>query len=628
MLEFNAENRHKFIFIIAASIFLLTDISMGQLDYLYNYGIVFGILSVILFFAYALLYLAKAKDKKRSNLLLDLVFVLTLINFVSMFLFSGPVSNILESGEISALYAVLINGVMITATATAFFLGAYAIRTGRDRRSVRFGYVLICIVIVMVVVYFLSGIAIRYYKIDDEVFIAVRSIKYLVSGLNPYQHSVAQELYYNNTGFSLTANNELIGILNYPALYLYSYIPFYFFVKPTLADMQQYIVPMQAAAFYTILLFAIGFSIEKKHLTPLLISIFIMLAFLFVNVASMTSFLMLALLVLAYAKTGTRYSWLLFGLCISIQELLWIPVILLIIYSIKNYGYRKGIYDILGMLIVFLIINSYFIAISPSAFLNALFNPIQKLIIPGGESPISFLLISNYQITLDAYTYLFGIMILFGAAAVLYTNKKILIGLMSMLPFLFLAHTLSAYIAFFMAFFFISMLMPDEKGKHQSAIRLRLSKPAFIAVTVLLVTISAIVVYNSHTTYASNFNLRVTNQSLHYDTATNETIYNGTLNYSKASQGYAYILFFVYEGKTFGIAGLRNYSLTENPVMCSGNDIDCMINVNRIPLNGSRGTYQINVRLGKANATERIRYARLVIYNGRYYYTAGALFSK
>lgn len=622
MPKFKSDKKYYIIFVIVSFIFLLTESSMNVFDYLYKYGYVFGIISAASFITYAFFYVLGIRRKRAYSKILTSAFIIILINFIAILIFSGQQSNAIFYYDTYILYVLAINLVLMISTGMVIFLGAYLVRDKASKNSVYFGYAIIAIAVALIFVYFV--LVIKYYTIDDEIFIAITSIKYLfLNGANPYQHSLSQLLYYNSSlAFTMTTNNQIIGTLNYPALYLLSYLPFYFLAPPTIYNLEHYIAPMQAAVFLAAMLLIIGFSIDKEHLKLPPIGVFIVLAIFVVSIASFTSFLMLALLVLAYKKSGTKYSWLLFGMCLAIQELLWLPIILLFVYSIRNYGTKKGFYDIMLSILVFLVINSYFIALSPSAFLGSISNPLQKLLLPTGDSPVSFSILSNYGILLSTYTILFGIAAIFVVLLFAYINEKALVGLLAMVPFLFLAHTLSAYYAFFIAFLFVSLFIKENKQdikakKHAS----RRDSIAYVALGALLLALFAYVLINSHASYIRNFNIGISNQSIYYDKALNKTVYTGTLRYSNLSQRSMYILFFGRGNSTMNIIGVVNYSIINNSVKC-GNDFQCLLNVNKITLYGSSGNYTLMAYIGSPNTTKVIRNARLFVYSGQYVYVA------
>ncbi|MDE1871060.1 MAG: hypothetical protein KGI06_02360 [Candidatus Micrarchaeota archaeon] len=628
MLKLLKNQKYYIFFIIVSFAFLVTVNSTYMLNFLYTYGTAFGAVSAIAFVAYAFIYLLGIKTRKRHDALLNALFLISVLDLFAMFLLSGPVSGAILSYNAYALYTVAITAILIIIIAFPLFLGAYLVR---GKTHARIGYAIFGIVVVLVFVYFVSHILIKYFVIDDEVFISISDIHYLLSGINPYQHSLSQQIYRNSSsmGYTFTTNNELIGILNYPALYLFSYVPFYFLASPTLYNMEHVIVPFQVAVFFTLLLFTIAFSIDKKYLKSPLFGVLVFLSLIFSFTASAITYLMLVLLIIAYKKTGTKYSWLFLGLCLAVQELIWIPVILLVVYTLNNYGIRKGAYDTIGAVAVFLAVNSYFIALGPAAFFNGIFNPLQKLIMPLGSGIFGFIMLVNYHVLLSAYTAIFGIAVLMMIVAIAYINNKLLVGLFSIVPFLFLARSSISYYTFFVAFIFVTLLV-KERSKGNGFVCNYLHRRKYFPASVILAlaVLMAIVVYSSHASYVKGFDVAVSGQSLSYNATLNETVYTGRLSYSNLSTGNVHIMFAGYGGQRFLLLGLFNYSIIGNPAKCNGNDISCLFNVNLIALNGSSGNYTVRAYFPAPNSTARIRDARLMVYSGEYVYVSDSISEK
>jgi hypothetical protein len=624
MLEYIKNQKYYIFFIIVSFCFLIIANSMSVLDYLSTYAILFGLMGAALFAIYAFFFLLKIRDKKSNSKLLDALFAISIINFLAMFIFAGSLLGILLNYNINAFYTLVIGALIMLSVAFPLFLGAYLVR---EKKYAYLGYLIFAIVIILAMFYFLSGTIIKSYIVDDEFFISIRDIKNLLSGINPYQYSIAQQIYSNRTsiGWTLTTNNQIMGILNYPALYLLSYVPFYFASSPTVFNIDNHIAPLQAAVFLLTLLFVIAFAIDKKYLKSPLYGLLIMLPFLFLSVASLTTYLMLALLIIAYVKTGSRYSWIFFGLCISIQELLWVPIILLLAYTINNYGFKKGIYDVIGMAFVFLLINGYFIALSPLAFFNGIFNPIEKLLLPiANSSFFGFFLLSNYHVLLGVYTAVFGLIILLMIVAYLYLNKKILVGLFSMVPLLFLSRSLVSYYIFFVLFIFITILIAEGKQKHGIIETYLHNKKYVLSASVCLLAILLVgAVYLSHIAYSKQFNITVSNQSLHYDALSNESIYTAQMSYRNLSNQSMYIIFYGYANNQQEIIGIFNDSIINSSVKCTTNGIACL-NVNKIVLSNSSGTYHITAHLANAS-NGKIEGGRLMVYNGQYFYVADSV---
>lgn len=633
MIEYLRRQKRYIFFILVSFFFLIVGNSLLELDYLSTYGILFGLAAAVLFLAYAFVFLIE-KDKSTHGRVLDALFLLSLLNLIGMFTLTGSLSKIILDYNISTLYVVAISAVFCIAIAMPLFFAAHAIRDkkiSRNRKVLLFCCIMLAMVLFVIALYFLSGLFVKYYVIDDEFFISIKDIAFALRGLNPYQQSVSQQLYYNRTsvGWTLTTKNQIIGILNYPALYLVSYLPVYFIAKPTIYNMEHYMAPLQAAILFAILIFTIAFSIDRKYLQYPAIGLLLFVAFMFLNTASITTYLMLALLILAYSKLDKWYSFALLGLCLAAQEMLWIPVVLLLVYSLNNKGVRAAIKDAAGSILVFLAVNSYFIALGPSTFFGALFNPLDKLLMPIGSSSLfGFFILANYHVLLSSYTAVFAILVVLMALAYAYFNRKVLVGLFSMVPLLFLSRSLIAYYIFFVSFIFVTMLI-EEKRKPKGLIEEPMRKRKLMAGSVAILLVLSIVgiLYYSHVAYAKQFDISVSNQSLGYDSATSQSIYKATISYKNMPDSNAYIMFFGYGGGESQIIGIYNDSIINSSVVCASGNIQCLLNVNRIALNGT-GSYTISAHLGSTSEANSIEEGRLIIYNGTYFYIADSVATK
>jgi hypothetical protein len=603
--------------------------AMSVLDYLFTYATVFGVVAASAFAVYAFFYLHGAKARRDYGRVLDFAFAVSLLNFIAMIALSGSLSKIAALYSVSVLLPLLFGAFIAIATVCSLFVFAYffrGLRLDSNRRAIMMVAILVAI---SLMAYLMITTVVDHYRVDDEIFIGIKSVGYLLNGINPYQRSVAQQLYYNasKTGFTFTTNDQIMGTLSYPALYLFAYLPFYLMMPMTLHGVEYYIAPLQDATFFAVMLFAIAFCVDRESLKRPPYGLLLSLAFIFVLKAAMVDYLMIALLVLAYKGMGKRYSWVLLGMCLAIQELAWLSVVLLLAYSFNNYGIKKGIKDIVGSVSVFLAINSYFIILSPSAFFGDIFNPLQKLLMPiGTSSLLGFFMLANYHVLLGTNTVVFGIVSLLMVMAYLYTNKKAMLGLLSMIPLFFLAHALSCYYAVFLVLIFTAMLIEDKK--HDAGIigsYLRKNRALFwFVVSALLLSLIATVCI-SHAGYLRGFDLSVSNQSMHYSASPNETVYTGTLSYNSLSVNSVYLLLYGYWGHEEGEIGMLNYSLINGSVRCGSGDIQCMVNVNKIDLSNGTGTYKIIARIPCGNPSESVADARLMLYNGEYFYIAPAV---
>jgi hypothetical protein len=624
MLGIKADNRHYIFFVLVSILFLITINITIALEEFYSYGFIFSIIAVALFFAYVFIYLIDKKNSKRRSTYLDVTFVLSVMNFISMVLITLLTSNSAMIYILSNISQIIIGALIIVPIAFSLFLGAYLIR---KKIAVKVGYLLLAVALIILIIYGASALLLVKYHliIDDETLISYISVKSFISGANPYLYQVSQQIYSNRTllggHFSFTTNDQIINVLNYPALFMFANLPFYFITKLTTYNLEYLTVPIQEFVFLFILLVVIAFSVEKKHIKspPFVLMIFLIL--LFANIASITTYLMLALLILAYKYTGTKYSWVLFGLCLAIQELLWVPIILLLVYSANNYGFKKASLDVLGAVVVFLIINGYFIALGPSAFLSGVFNPIGKLLFPITASPISFLMLSNYQILITSYSTLFTLSILAVIVLYAYFSKKILIGLFSIVPFLFLSHALNSYFVFFVAFLFVTTLMEEEKHNVGFLEKLLHEKRILVPLAIIaLLLVSCYLVYSSHILYSKAFDISVKNQSLSYNSTSNESVYKATIYYNNLSTSSIYLMFYGYTNRgSIEQLGINNQSIIATSQVCSSGNVTCMVNPNRIYLNGS-GAYTIKANLSNSNQSSSLNDVRMSIYTGEYFY--------
>ncbi len=625
-LKTDSDNKYYIFFVINLLIFLATELSLALLDYLYKYGLIFGIVSTVLFLVYAFFYIFKIKNNENGrNRLLDVAFSCSLLNFIAMFIYAASVSNIILTFNYSIFYPIFIGTILMVCILLPLFMGAYLIA----KKHKMYGYIFLSIVLILSIFFFLSGFIIKSYSITDEIFIGVRSISYLLNGMSPYQNSVVPALYQNRSvfGLTVTTGNKIVGTLNYPALYLFASLPFYFAASsPTVYNIEHYILPLQVTTFLLFLFFAIAISIDTKNFMRPIFGLAILLGIFLVDYVSVVSFLMLAMLILAYKYTGTKYFWVLIGLCLSVQELLWFPILLLWLYSVNKYGLKKGIYEALGALFIFLIINSYFIALNYHAFFNSILDPLQKMILTTGNSSFGFALQYIYPVPLNTYSLLFGIAILILVIAFVYLDNKRLVGLFSIIPFLFVFHSSVTYCIFFMAFMFVTLFIKTEDRKPGLITsHLKRSKKAVFSTIMALALVFALVIFASHAIYLQGFNVRVSSQQLYYDAQLNKTVYTARLDYSNLLNNSAYIEFFIYNNWQVQALGIGNYSLINNSAKCNYDDYGCLWNVNRIALSNRTGTYQIQAYLWNGNAVSYLKNARLVLYSGKYVYVANPI---
>ena len=589
------------------------DQSLIILDFLTAYGIIFGVFAGAIFIlcAFSYIYL-RGPIRER---IIRFSFIASAINLLATACYLGVFLSLFY--EQFAFELFMITAVVMTVS-LPLFLGIYLVK-GKDRLPARLGHALVFIAIALIVVYFASGLVVRSYSIDDEMYISMLSMMNLLAhGTNPYAHSFATQIYSNRSiGMTFATDNRISGTLDYPALYMFASTPFILLANPTIYNLEHIISGTQYAVFLALLLVVIGLSIERTKISKGLIGLILIIGFMLMLMASINEILMLALLILAYKEAGRKYSWLLLGLCVSMQELLWIPALLILAYTFRNYGLKKGFSDIVGATLVFLLINAYFILQGPSTFFSSIFSTEHGSVLPFGSSTFGPFILLNYHTLLGLSSTLFYIAIVLVVVASLYFNDKKLIGLFSMIPFMLAFRSLPSYYSFFALFIFVTLSM--KKPALENSVRLDRKYKMLLAVLgCLLIAGLVLATYLSHADYTNGLDLRISNQSALHVVTSNSIEYSGTLHYN--GTGTAYIMFFGYSS-TFGAQkiGLYNQSLIDTPARCASGNVTCMVNVNRIELDATNHTLDIVANI-PYNLVDGSNGIRIAIYTGNYFY--------
>ncbi|MGC8586933.1 MAG: hypothetical protein ACP5K9_01430 [Candidatus Micrarchaeia archaeon] len=568
-------------------------------------------------------------QKDRASKKYDMPMIVALSVLVFFFLLPILMLPVVRSGEVLSLVTLgtLLGKYIILFLPLLFCMmfGAYLLRAGKEYTKV--ALILIFAAILIISLYYFAEYAFHFFP-DDEAYICFLSTKAFLNGTNPYAISFSQQVYDNmlNMSYTPTTNNDIIGTINYPALYMLSFLPFYLLLPPTMKNLSTE-MSIQAGVFIFILLLTIALLLDKKHIARPRYSVIIFLLFAIAIVSSTQTFLMLALILIAYASIDSKYSWLMLGIAASIQEELWLPVLLLITYSFTNKGIRRGAYDLLGAIFVFALINGYFIASSPTAYFRDVFSPIGKLLLPLPSSLFGYPLLQLYNVTIPSLTTMFAISALLMVLLFAFLNEKKLVPIFSMVPLMF-PHALGSYFTFFIAFAVIVLFMKEGAAPRRKVF-LQRHRLAVAAVALLLVVAGFYAILASHNLYKSDFGVSISNQSLISIPQSNESRYSAEIHYMGNSNTTAYLFFYTYANNTIYISGFGNSSLIKQPQRCSTNDYRCLLNVNKITLQAGVHEYALNATINwpkaSGNYTKkayRIDVADAIIYSGDYFYNA------
>lgn len=609
------------IFLFAlAFISLISIATMGPFSVFSSVLWLSYLLSIAIFSAYLLAFLGM-KESKHKESALKTVFVLGIVNFSAALLFSGHIIGFVYLSTSNLLFFIALYSLILI----GLFLGSVIFPSRKLYKDLA-----IIIGALLLVTYFYPSYGFLYRNISDEIFAGFLETGVFLHGMNPYTTTVASLLYSNLTKgniqmLTLPTNNQVIGTLSYPLGYILADLPFYLLSTPTPQDFNTIDFNIQFAVFMLVLFAAILYSIDKRYRksAPYTILLAVFVAFVVFTIDSPQVFLALALLVLAYAKLESKYSWLLMGLTLCIQQIFWLPVIMLVIYSFSNSGLKRGLYNLSGAVLVFLAVNSYFIITSPAAFLNGVLSTI-------GPIPPQFLTITpatNYLITgayglpLNAGSALFGLASLLSILLFAYSNNKKLIGLFSMFPFIFFFHAIWTYFTLFILLSCMVLFVKPDVKRDYGAVGglLRKQRPATFLLIFAILLGMGWTVYYYHLMYSRSFDLMLDSQRLYVNRSNGEEVYTAALHYQNLYNDTLYLQLY-----TVNTAGITKFSsdrvpLISNPSSCVSMNYTCVRNRNEIHLNANNSTYNITLYINPY-IYGAIYNATLEVYNGEYVY--------
>lgn len=628
-MELSAKAVHHAEFFLVLVIFAYTESLLRTVPYVIPgapaVAFLLTIATLAFVLTYILLYVKRSSRFRPSTVSLALhaeSFAVLLFS-VLFFAISGPF-----------LFPLLVNllrffvsfGIFFTVFIPLFFLaflGALLWRKNRRAALVTFAVLLLLLILI-----YSSSFIVGSFTLDDEVLIASRSAALVMHGINPYTVSMVPMLYQNaSIGLTITTQNNIVGVLDYPALFVLSTLPFYVTAPQTLAGFGNVASVREASVFLFILLLSIAFSLDRKDLAGPKLALMAFFIIAIWQIAAITTYLMLALLVIAYMKMDSEYAWIPLGLCASIQEELWLPVFFLLVYSIGSLGLKRGAKNVIGTAAVFLVLNGYFILTAPTAYFGNVLTPLGHYLFPGDASTISFFISQAFPLLLSTYSQLFIISALLLALLLLYWNRKELVPVFSAIPFLLLQHSLPAYYVTF----FLLLMLPVSSVAHRRGWGERLLKrhmPSTLAVAAILVGALILLPYSSHLSWVNNFNVSQSDTRLSLNSSSMSTAYNAVLHYGPMKNNTVYVVALALDSQMRGgFRGFINQSIIATPRTCGSNDYDCLTNVNVLTLPRNSSSYNLTVSVPWSNSTTPIVYMSVVLYNGDYFYSSPGVYN-
>jgi uncharacterized membrane protein len=342
---------------------------------------------------------------------------------------------------------VVLNDLQISIELVAFLLmmllvGFFAVLASYSEGKVKPLLLIGCAVLIACV--FISLVQ---FEPDDEMLLSYFAYHSLLAGQNPYAinyiTSLKPALAHVGEQGSALLNGSIASYYSYPALYILVQVPFFMLAVPSYNLLGPLGMPLEYIAFFAVLVYAYYLFVKEHHMTLPSYSALMLYCITFLVFSSTVIILALALMTFLYTSWGKRHAWLLLGLLASLQQQMWIFVVLYIawVYGLK--GWRSGL-QCAGMAFgVFMLINGYFIALSPSAYFGAFMRVLG--LVPDNIAPIGGILemLGVPSIIMGALVGLSTILL----ALWLMRGKTLgrWVPLLSAVPYIFIAHALPVY---------------------------------------------------------------------------------------------------------------------------------------------------------------------------------------
>jgi hypothetical protein len=429
-------------------------------------------------------------------------------------------SAIGEAVNVGIVFAIIFPTLAIS------IFGFYFIRIKPLKRYAKaIGAILLIAAIVLFFYYQLYGFGYKGVNADDETVLSYYAFRAMQAGNNPYGISIDNVLYHNSTkyGFTLTTENEIVGYLDYPILFVLVLAPFYYLAHGTASSVIYSANSEAYLIFLALVVLSFAAAVSKKRLKnfkAILPSIVIFLLY-FVQILSVQYLIIAIAMIALFYSIDKWYAFAILGIAASLQELLWIPILFALAYIAASRGIIRGAKAAVGAIAVFAVINGYFMLENPGIFISHVLAPVNGYLLPFLLSPIPSLLMMFYPVSMHGLELVFYISIAIGAVTVYIARNKMLVASMSLFAYFFLYHTLVAYFALSITLLFFIAVIETEKAKpkqikkqkQQSEIRELRLKIGYAALAVLTIALATVVVY-SHYSYARDFGVSVSYEGI------------------------------------------------------------------------------------------------------------------
>ena len=289
----------------------------------------------------------------------------------------------------SGVFEAIAKNLLIVIAAAMPIVAIYFI--GKKFGTVEFGglyrssafkiFIILVIVSIITSYVVMSALQNNNWKGTDEIAFDYYASHLVVNGTNPYTADMKPALTQFGLDPTLRLDSSCECQYGYPAL---SFVPFT--ILPLLGVNNYYPYPFVFVTVLCVILaaFAVYYYSDKNISVLLLLFFFTILAYLF-NPAGNTKYLAVSVFLLfAYLERSRLYLHsVLLGLAASAHQLAWVAIPFFYVLTLSTYGKGRLFRSVLISFAVFLLINSYFIAISPQATISNLFVFGDKLVFIG-----------------------------------------------------------------------------------------------------------------------------------------------------------------------------------------------------------------------------------------------------
>ncbi len=330
----------------------------------------------------------------------------------------------------------------------------------------------------------------------DEVAYNYYASYALIHGQNPYTTNMMPILTEHNITPTYLLNGSIETAYDYPA---FSFLPVIFIGLFNPRTFTFFIVIVALIAIFS------AFLIYRKsnYNMLLLLPIIAWLALTYLLIVTIDQYLAVAVfLLIAYMeRKNTILAGLLIGLAASTIQLAWFAIPFFLILALREQGSKKMFELVIMSLLVFGLVNSYFIAIGPSNFLNnalGLFGS-SKLLLSGTD--IMQVFVRTYGVTLWASPVI-SIMALLVAIVLFYFYTSTLKPFLAIVPAFIFMLSWRNLLLYSLPFVPILIYMCYERETRPVRDIIRQKSYIAWAFTILIILSIAIVVY-AHSVYVS-----------------------------------------------------------------------------------------------------------------------------